>query len=167
LNPNKSLRGLSWPFGLNAVYQRQDSDGDTPNVTASRRGNQSRQLRAFAESQSWTVVDEYVDRLSSKTADRDQFQNMFQAASIRSLPRRRANPCAPPCRARECTPRGVSSDHAPRCRISLHTHAARRASRFTIGSAFSELRQRGVHAPVFIGPAQARSGIPPDNIAAA
>jgi DNA invertase Pin-like site-specific DNA recombinase len=47
--------------------------------------NQMRQLRVFAKSQSWTVVQEFVDRLSGKTADREQFQSMFQAASKRSF----------------------------------------------------------------------------------
>ena len=47
--------------------------------------NQLGQLRAFSVSQSWTVVQEFVDRLSGKTADRDQFQLMFQAASVRSF----------------------------------------------------------------------------------
>jgi DNA invertase Pin-like site-specific DNA recombinase len=44
-----------------------------------------RQLRAFAVSQSWTVVHEFVDRLSAKTADREQFQLMFQSASVRGF----------------------------------------------------------------------------------
>jgi DNA invertase Pin-like site-specific DNA recombinase len=47
--------------------------------------DRERQLRAFAASQSWTVVQEFVDRLSGKTADREQFQLMFQAASVRSF----------------------------------------------------------------------------------
>jgi hypothetical protein len=47
--------------------------------------NQLRQLRAIAETQSWTVVDEYVDRLSGKTADREQFQHMFHSASVRGF----------------------------------------------------------------------------------
>src|ERR1700722_14305677 len=128
---------------------------------------QTLQLRAFAESQSWTVVDEYVDRLSSKTADREQFQNMFQAASIRSLPRRRANPCAPPCRARECTPRGVSSDHAPRCRIPLHTIPRGEPPGSLSAQRFRSLGSEEFTPRCFIEPARARSGIPPDTIAAA
>jgi DNA invertase Pin-like site-specific DNA recombinase len=47
--------------------------------------NQLRQLRVFAVSQSRTVVHEYVDRLSGKTADREQLQRMFQAAFIRGF----------------------------------------------------------------------------------
>jgi DNA invertase Pin-like site-specific DNA recombinase len=64
-----------------AIYARVSTEG------AGRQDaeNQLRQLRAFAESQSWTVVDEFVDRLSGKTADREQFQRMFQAASIRGF----------------------------------------------------------------------------------
>jgi predicted site-specific integrase-resolvase len=50
-----------------AIYARVSSKG----VGRQDAENQLRQLRAFAVSQSWTVVDEYVDRLSSKTADRE------------------------------------------------------------------------------------------------
>ena len=52
---------------------RQDSD------------NQSLQLRAFAATQGWTVVHEYVDRASGKGGDRKQFQKMFVAASRRDF----------------------------------------------------------------------------------
>jgi DNA invertase Pin-like site-specific DNA recombinase len=47
--------------------------------------NQLRHLRAFAGSQSWTIIEEFVDRLSGKTGDREQFQLMFRAASKRGL----------------------------------------------------------------------------------
>src|SRR6516164_1517075 len=47
--------------------------------------NQLRQLRAFAETQGWTVVHEYVDRASGKRGDRQQFQKMFEAASRREF----------------------------------------------------------------------------------
>jgi DNA invertase Pin-like site-specific DNA recombinase len=47
--------------------------------------NQLRQLRAFAETQGWTVVHEYVDRASGKRSDREQFQRMFTAASKREF----------------------------------------------------------------------------------
>jgi DNA invertase Pin-like site-specific DNA recombinase len=47
--------------------------------------NQMRQLRAFAETQGWTVVHEYVDRASGKRGDREQFQRMFAAASRREF----------------------------------------------------------------------------------
>jgi len=47
--------------------------------------NQLRQLRAFAGSQNWTVVHEYVDRASGKRGDREQFQKMFEAASRREF----------------------------------------------------------------------------------
>jgi len=64
-----------------AIYARVSTKG------AGRQDaeNQLRQLRAFAATQHWTVVQEFVDRLSGKTADRDQFQRMFQAASIRGF----------------------------------------------------------------------------------
>ena len=47
--------------------------------------NQVRQLRAFAATQGWTVVHEYVDRASGKRGDREQFQKMFSAASKREF----------------------------------------------------------------------------------
>jgi hypothetical protein len=50
--------------------QPGQSQVSTKGVGRQDAENQLRQLRAFAESQSWTVVDEYVDRLSGKTADR-------------------------------------------------------------------------------------------------
>jgi DNA invertase Pin-like site-specific DNA recombinase len=45
--------------------------------------NQLRQLRAFAESQSWTIYREFVDHESAATGDREQFQAMFLDASQR------------------------------------------------------------------------------------
>jgi DNA invertase Pin-like site-specific DNA recombinase len=47
--------------------------------------NQLRQLQAFAKTQGWTVVHEYVDRASGKRSDREQFQRMFTAASRREF----------------------------------------------------------------------------------
>lgn len=47
--------------------------------------NQLRQLRAFAASQNWTLVHEYVDRASGKRGDREQFRRMFEAASRREF----------------------------------------------------------------------------------
>jgi DNA invertase Pin-like site-specific DNA recombinase len=64
-----------------AIYARVSSK----DVGRQDAENQLRQLRAFAVSQSWTVVDEYVDRLSGKTADREQFQLMFKSASKRGF----------------------------------------------------------------------------------
>jgi DNA invertase Pin-like site-specific DNA recombinase len=64
-----------------AIYARVSTKG------AGRQDeeNQLRQLRAFAATQHWTVVHEFVDRLSGKTADREQFQFMFQSASKRGF----------------------------------------------------------------------------------
>jgi DNA invertase Pin-like site-specific DNA recombinase len=64
-----------------AIYARVSTKG------AGRQDaeNQLRQLRAFAVSQSWSVVQQFVDRLSGKTADREQFQLMFRAASVRGF----------------------------------------------------------------------------------
>lgn len=47
--------------------------------------NQLIQLRAFALTQGWTVVAEYVDKTSGKRSDRDQFQAMHTAASRREF----------------------------------------------------------------------------------
>jgi DNA invertase Pin-like site-specific DNA recombinase len=47
--------------------------------------NQLRQLRAFAETQGWTVVREHVDRASGKRSDREQFRRMFESASRREF----------------------------------------------------------------------------------
>jgi DNA invertase Pin-like site-specific DNA recombinase len=47
--------------------------------------NQLRQLRAFAETQGWTVVHEYVDRAGGKRGDREQLQKMFAAAARREF----------------------------------------------------------------------------------
>jgi DNA invertase Pin-like site-specific DNA recombinase len=63
-----------------AIYGRVSTKGGKQDAE-----NQLRQLRVFAKSQSWTVVQEFVDRLSGKTADREQFQSMFQAASKRGF----------------------------------------------------------------------------------
>lgn len=47
--------------------------------------NQLVQLREFARTQGWTIIGEYVDRVSGKTSDRDQFQKLFQDASQRKF----------------------------------------------------------------------------------
>jgi DNA invertase Pin-like site-specific DNA recombinase len=47
--------------------------------------NQLLQLRAFAKTQGWEIVHEYVDRASGKRSDREQFQKMFVAASKREF----------------------------------------------------------------------------------
>ena len=47
--------------------------------------NQLVQLREFARTQGWTITGEYVDRVSGKNSDRDQFQQLFQDASQRKF----------------------------------------------------------------------------------
>src|SRR5579859_4487061 len=47
--------------------------------------NQLRQLREFCLTQGWTIVCEYVDHVSGKTGEREQFQEMFAAASRREF----------------------------------------------------------------------------------
>jgi DNA invertase Pin-like site-specific DNA recombinase len=62
-----------------AIYIRVSSrDSQDPK-------NQLRQLREFCAAQSWTIVREYEDRLSGKHSDRDEFQQMFDAASRRQF----------------------------------------------------------------------------------
>lgn len=47
--------------------------------------NQLAQLREFAARQGWTIVQEFLDRESGSTSDREQFQAMFRAASQRKF----------------------------------------------------------------------------------
>jgi DNA invertase Pin-like site-specific DNA recombinase len=63
-----------------ALYARvstRDNSQDTE--------NQLTQLRAFAVSQKWTVVHEYVDRATGKHSDRVHFQRLFEDASKRKF----------------------------------------------------------------------------------
>lgn len=64
-----------------AIYSRvstKDKGQDTE--------NQLRQLRDFSSKQeAWTVVHEYVDRVSGKYGDREAFQQMLAAASRREF----------------------------------------------------------------------------------
>ena len=64
-----------------AIYSRvstKDKGQDTE--------TQLRQLRDFASKQEgWTVIREYVDRVSGKNGDREQFQEMLAAASRREF----------------------------------------------------------------------------------
>jgi DNA invertase Pin-like site-specific DNA recombinase len=69
--------GENMQAALYARVSKKDGSQDTE--------NQTRQLRAFAQTQGWTVVHEYVDRPSGKRGDRDQFQKMFAAASRREF----------------------------------------------------------------------------------
>ena len=47
--------------------------------------NQLRQLREFCVKQGWAIVREYTDQTSGKRSDREQFQQMFTAASHREF----------------------------------------------------------------------------------
>jgi DNA invertase Pin-like site-specific DNA recombinase len=61
-----------------AIYSRvSTSTQDT--------ANQLVQLRAFAATQGWTVVVEFVDVASGKNGDRQQFKALFAAASRRQI----------------------------------------------------------------------------------
>jgi DNA invertase Pin-like site-specific DNA recombinase len=63
-----------------AIYSRvstKDKGQDTE--------NQLLQLREFCSKQGWIIVCEYVDHVSAKTGDREQFQEMFAAASRREF----------------------------------------------------------------------------------
>jgi DNA invertase Pin-like site-specific DNA recombinase len=62
-----------------AIYSRVSSrDKQDPE-------NQLRQLRDFCAKQHWNIVRVYEDRATGKHADRDQFQQMFAAASRRQF----------------------------------------------------------------------------------
>src|SRR4051812_39226436 len=63
-----------------AVYARV-STKDKRQDTA----NQLDQLRQFAVTQNWTVVQEYIDRATGKHSDREEFQQMFLDASQRKF----------------------------------------------------------------------------------
>jgi DNA invertase Pin-like site-specific DNA recombinase len=47
--------------------------------------NQLRQLREFCAKQDWHVINEYVDRATGKNSDREQFRELFIAASRREF----------------------------------------------------------------------------------
>jgi DNA invertase Pin-like site-specific DNA recombinase len=47
--------------------------------------NQLAQLREFTSVQGWTVVHEYIDRVSGKHSDRAQFQKLFADAAQRKF----------------------------------------------------------------------------------
>jgi DNA invertase Pin-like site-specific DNA recombinase len=47
--------------------------------------NQLTQLREYCSRQGWTVVSEYIDEASGKSAARDQFKSMFLDASRRAF----------------------------------------------------------------------------------
>lgn len=67
-----------------ALYGRVSTD--TKNKSKRQETeNQMLQLRTFAASQGWLVGREYVDRVTGGTADREQFQQMFQDASQRQF----------------------------------------------------------------------------------
>ena len=59
-----------------ALYARVSTKGGKQDCD-----NQLRQLREFCRKQGWEIVTEYVDRVSGKHGDREQFQKMFDAAS--------------------------------------------------------------------------------------
>jgi DNA invertase Pin-like site-specific DNA recombinase len=42
-------------------------------------------VRHYRAKQGWTMINEYVDRVSGKRSDREQFQAMFDAASLREF----------------------------------------------------------------------------------
>ncbi len=61
-----------------AIYSRVSTNSqDTQNQLA--------QLRAFASTQGWVVVKEFVDIASGKNGDRQQFKSLFAAASRREF----------------------------------------------------------------------------------
>jgi DNA invertase Pin-like site-specific DNA recombinase len=61
-----------------AIYSRISTDTQD-------NQNQLGQLRAFAHTQGWHVVREYVDVASGKNGDREQFKALFDSASRREF----------------------------------------------------------------------------------
>ena len=61
-----------------AIYSRVSTDRQDT-------ANQLVQLRAFAATQDWTLVKEFVDVASGKNGDRQQFKALFAAASRREF----------------------------------------------------------------------------------
>ena len=59
-----------------ALYARVSTKG-----TRQDTENQLVQLREFSAKQGWTIGREYVDRVTGKHSDREQFQKLFQDAS--------------------------------------------------------------------------------------
>jgi DNA invertase Pin-like site-specific DNA recombinase len=63
-----------------AIYARVSTKDGKQDVE-----NQLRQLREFARSQQWTVVQEYIDHASGKRSDREQLSQMLTGASRREF----------------------------------------------------------------------------------
>jgi DNA invertase Pin-like site-specific DNA recombinase len=63
-----------------AIYSRVSTRDKGQDVE-----NQLRQLREFCAKQQWPIVREFVDHASGKRSDREQFQQMFAAASRREF----------------------------------------------------------------------------------
>ena len=63
-----------------AIYARVSTRDKSQDFT-----NQLIALREFAAKQGWTIVNEYIDQQSAKDDDREQFQQMFHAASQRTF----------------------------------------------------------------------------------
>src|SRR2546427_8421374 len=63
-----------------ALYARVSTRDKGQDVT-----NQLIQLRDFCGKQGWAVEYEYVDKVSGKHSDREQFQNLFQDAAQRKF----------------------------------------------------------------------------------
>ena len=64
-----------------AIYARISTSDGKQDVK-----NQLLELRRFAESQEWSIFQEYIDhKKSGKSADRPQFRQLFKDASQRRL----------------------------------------------------------------------------------
>jgi DNA invertase Pin-like site-specific DNA recombinase len=69
-----------------AVYARvsRDGKGGKPGTRRQDTENQLHELREYCGKQGWTIVHEYIDRVSGKRSDnRREFQAMMQDASQR------------------------------------------------------------------------------------
>jgi DNA invertase Pin-like site-specific DNA recombinase len=69
------------PTALRAALYARVSTKDKGQDTE----NQLAQLRAFCAASGWTITSEFVDQVSGKHSDREQFKAMFAAASRREF----------------------------------------------------------------------------------
>lgn len=63
-----------------ALYARVSTKDKGQDTT-----NQLVPMREFAERNGWTIVREYVDRVSAKSGNREQFQQMFKDAEVKQF----------------------------------------------------------------------------------
>jgi len=66
-----------------AIYARVSTKSKAKGRRQQDTENQLAQLRQFTATKNWTIVHEYVDRVTGKHSDREQFQRLFADAAER------------------------------------------------------------------------------------